>query len=194
MADDERIRTERIGELSDENALLRASLAETRERLASLESRADEDSLTLLPNRRRFLRELDRAIRQADRHATPAALLAIGFDGLDAVNRDHGRFAGDAGLIHAGRVLSGLIRSTDHLARTGGAEFGLILDHLDHNSAIETADRLVRCVADAPLDLGGTLVPLHIVIGVATILPGDRRDDVLSRAARNLALARGWEG
>ena len=190
MADDEKIRIGRIGELSDENALLRASLAETRERLETLEDRADEDALTLLPDRRRFLRELDRAIRQADRHATPAALLAIGFDGLDAVNRDHGRFAGDAGLIHAGRLLSGLIRSTDHLARTGGAEFGLILDHLDHNSAIETADRLVRCVADTPLDLGGTLVPLHIVIGVATILPGDRRDEVLRRAARNLALAR----
>ena len=82
--------------LADENALLRASLAETRERLAELEQLADSDTLTPLPNRRRFLRELERVVSHAGRHGTPAALLYIDLDNLKAINDAHGRFVGDA--------------------------------------------------------------------------------------------------
>jgi len=176
--------------LADENALLRASLAETRERLAELEQLADSDTLTPLPNRRRFLRELERVVSQSGRHGTPAALLYIDLDNLKAINDRHGHFAGDAALIHVARLLGGLIRSTDILARIGGDEFGLILDHLDHNSAIETADRLARCIAAEPLDLGSAMVTLEASIGTATILAGDSVDDVMRRADRNMYAAK----
>ena len=176
--------------LADENALLRASLAETRERLAELEQLADSDTLTPLPNRRRFLRELERVVSHAGRHGTPAALLYIDLDNLKAINDRHGHFAGDAALIHVARLLGGLIRSTDILARIGGDEFGLILDHLDHNSAIETADRLARCIAAEPLDLGSAMVTLEASIGTATILAGDSVDDVMRRADRNMYAAK----
>jgi diguanylate cyclase (GGDEF)-like protein len=174
----------------DENALLRASLAEMRERVAELEEVADTDTLTPLPNRRRFLRELERVVSQAERHGTPAAILYIDLNALKAVNDRHGHLAGDAALIHVARLLQDLIRTTDLVARIGGDEFGLILDHLDHNSAIETAERIGRCIAARPLDLGGSLIPLRAAIGVATILPGDSADEVLHRADRAMYLAK----
>ena len=174
----------------DENALLRASLAEMRERVAELVESADADTLTPLPNRRRFLRELDRVVSHAERHGTPAAVLAVDLQGLKAINDRHGQLAGDAALIHVARLLKGLIRTSDVAARTGGGEFGLILDHLDHNSAIETSERIARCIAASPLDLGGSLIPLSAAIGVATILPGDTAADILHRADRALALAK----
>jgi diguanylate cyclase (GGDEF)-like protein len=176
--------------LTDENALLRASLAEMRERVEELERLADTDTLTPLPNRRRFERELDRAVSQASRHGTPAAVLYIDLNSLKRVNDRHGHMAGDAALIHVARLLQGLIRSSDVVARIGGDEFGLILDHLDHNSAIETAERIGRCIASSPLDLGGSEVRLDAAIGVATILPGDRADDVMQRADRNMYRAK----
>lgn len=177
-------------QLATENALLRASLAEMRERVAELEQVADADTLTPLPNRRRFLRELERVVAQANRHGTPAALLAIDLNGLKAVNDQHGRFAGDAALIHVANLLAGLIRSTDFAARIGGDEFALILDHLDHNSAIETAERIASCIASNSLDVGGTSVRLAASIGVATILKGDTPDDVMQRADRNMFRAK----
>lgn len=176
--------------LIDENALLRASLAEMRERLGELERIADTDTLTPLPNRRRFLRELDRAVGQANRHGTPAAVLYIDLDSLKQLNDRHGHLAGDAALIHVARLLQGLIRTTDIVARIGGDEFGLILDHLDHNSAIETAERLERCIAASPFDVGGAQVPLKVSIGVATILAGDTVEDVIQRADRNMYRAK----
>ena len=177
--------------LADENALLRASLAEMRERLEDLERLADTDTLTPLPNRRRFERELDRAVGQASRHGTPAAVLYIDLNGLKRVNDRYGHMAGDAALIHVARLLQGLIRGTDVVARIGGDEFGLILDHLDHNSAIETAERISRCISTSPLDLGGTEVRLEAAIGVATVLAGDSAADVMSRADRNMYRAKG---
>jgi diguanylate cyclase (GGDEF)-like protein len=176
--------------LADENALLRASLAEMRERLEDLERLADTDTLTPLPNRRRFERELDRAVGQANRHGTPAAVLYIDLNGLKRVNDRHGHMAGDAALIHVARLLQSLIRGTDVVARIGGDEFGLILDHLDHNSAIDTAERISRCIATNPLDLGGTEVRLDAAIGVATIMAGDNAADVMARADRNMYRAK----
>jgi diguanylate cyclase (GGDEF)-like protein len=176
--------------IADENALLRASLAEMRQRLGELEQIADTDTLTPLPNRRRFLRELERVVGQAERHGTPAAVLYIDLNGLKSVNDRHGHVAGDAALIHVARLLQGLIRATDVVARIGGDEFGLILDHLDHNSAIETAERIGRCVAANPLDLGGYQISVKAAIGVATILPGDTAADVMQRADRNMYVAK----
>lgn len=190
MAEVEKGAQERLAQLEDENALLRASLAEMRERVAELERVADGDTLTPLPNRRRFLRDLERAIAQTNRHQTPAALLNIDIENLKAINDRHGRFAGDAVLIHVAKLLSTLIRSTDVLARVGGDEFGLILDHLDHNSAIETADRLTQCIAHCPLDMGGALIAIEATIGIATIMAGDTLDDVLRRADRNTLYAK----
>lgn len=178
------------GRLADENALLRASMAEMRERLGELEGQAERDDVTGLPNRTRFLDEVERVVGHANRHGIPAALLYIDLDGLAQINARHGRIAGDAALRHVARLLSRLIRSTDMLARIGGDQFGLILDHLDHNSAIETAERLARCIVADPLDLGGSRVVVAATIGTATILPGDSVDEVIERADRNMCRAK----
>ena len=177
-------------ETSDENALLRAALAEAQQRIADLERSAESDTVTPLPSARRFRTELERVVGLADRHGTSAAVVGIELANLPDIHEQHGHYAADAALIHVARLLCGLIRSTDILARTGDAEFGLILDHLDHNSAIDTAERLGRCVAEHPLDLGHAKVPLEAVVATTGIMPGDLLEDVLARAERNLSLAR----
>ena len=179
-----------IGELADRNALLHAALAETKARMDELEALADTDPLTPLANRRRFVRDLEQAAARAERHGTPAALLLIDLTGLKRLNETHGHTAGDAVLIHVARLLASLVRSTDQVARIEGDKFGLILDHLDHNSAIETADRIAHCITETPVELGGKRLSLRAAIGIATILPGDGVEDVLARAHRNAKLAK----
>jgi diguanylate cyclase (GGDEF)-like protein len=171
--------------LADENALLRAALAEARARVGDLEELADTDPVTGLANGRELARQLERAIGQADRHGTPAALITIDLKGLKAINERFGHVAGDAALGHVARLLHGLIRASDVVARTGGG-FSLLLDHLDPDSAIDTGERIAEFIASQPLDLGSAEVPVGATVGVATILPGDRAADVLSRAQRNL--------
>ncbi|HEU0098651.1 MAG TPA: GGDEF domain-containing protein [Allosphingosinicella sp.] len=180
-------------ETSDENALLRAALAEAQRRIAELEQRSESDSLTPLPTAFRFRSELERVVGLAERHGTSAAVVGIELTNLATVNERHGHFAVDAALVHVARLLCGLIRSTDILARTGDNRFDLILDHLDHNSAIDTGDRLARCIEDNPLDLGHAKVKLESAVATTGIMPGDKLDEVLARAERNLALAKSGE-
>lgn len=172
--------------LADENALLRAALAEVRSRVGELEASAETDPLTGLPNERDFQRQLDRVVTQSSRHGTPAAVLSADLKGLREINSRHGRIAGDAALRHVARLLKGLVRASDAVARFGGG-FAVVLDHLDADSAIETGERIARFVAGQPLDLGSAEIPLRITVGVAAILPGDTPEDVLHRAHRNLA-------
>jgi diguanylate cyclase (GGDEF)-like protein len=177
--------------IDEENALLRAALAEAQQRIRALEAKAEVDGVTPLPGAGRFRTEVERVVGLAGRHGTPAAVVGIAVKGLDAINEAHGHFAADAALVHVARLLCGLIRTTDILARTGEAEFGLILDHLDLDSAIDAAERLGRCIADHPLDLGHVQVPLEAAVATTGVLAGDTAEDVIARARRNLERAGG---
>ena len=166
---------------AEENVLLRAALADAQRRIEELEALAEADPLTGLANARRFAREVERATGRATRHATPAALVGFDLRNLAAINARHGRAVGDAALAHLARTLSSLIRASDQLARTGGSELALLFDHLDSDSAIETSERVSRCIADNPLDLGKGTLPIQASISVATILRGDTVEDVVRR-------------
>lgn len=174
-----------LARLEDENALLRAALAEARAQLGEAEANAGRDPLTTLVDARQFRIELERVLSQAARHGTPAALLSVDIDGLRAINDGHGRVAGDAALRHVARLLKSLIRSSDVAARAGEGAFALLLDHLDADSALDTAERIARYVAAHPLDLGHAEIRVEVTISVATIMPGDTVEEVLRRSARN---------
>ena len=171
--------------LNDENALLRAALAEARARLGEAEESAGRDPLTALMDPRQFARELERVLSQASRHGTPAALISVDLKDLKSINDGHGRVAGDAALRHVARLLKSLIRASDVAARGCGGAFSLLLDHLDADSALDTAERIARCIAAHPLDIGHAVVPIEIWVSCATIMPGDTVEEVVRRAARN---------
>ena len=90
-----------LARLADENALLRAALAETRAQVGDLEEAAESDPATGLANERELARQLGRSVSQADRHGTPSALISIDIKGLKLIS-DHGRVAGDRAPMSPG--------------------------------------------------------------------------------------------
>ncbi len=173
----------------DENQLLSAALSGMRDRLEELERLVDSDTLTPLPNRRRFIRELERVVQYVKRYGLSAFVMFVDLDGLKAINDSHGHLAGDAALIHVAQILSAMLRTTDIVARIGGDEFGLVLEHLDEASAAEKALRLADAVAAEPIQLGGRAVRLSVSIGWSQVTTEDSAETVLERAdARMYAL------
>lgn len=156
-----------------ENARLRARVAELEAVVERLERLADSDTLTPLPNRRFFLRALERSVAAMTRHGTPAALLFVDVDGLKRINDARGHAAGDAALVRVAQTLQAQVRASDVVARIAGDEFGLLLDHLDIGAARAKADALARAVA-----AGGATVS----IGVTALRPGDTAEAALERA------------
>ena len=170
-----------IRSLADENELLRAMLADARARIVELELLADSDMLTSLPNRRRFLRELDRLIHDVRRLRTSAALLFVDVDRLKAINDTHGHGAGDAALQHVARLLLSQIRGGDLVARLGGDEFGVILTHTTVADARDKAASLAALIAATPVMIGDQAVEISVSVGCSAI---DEAGDASSALAR----------
>lgn len=171
-----------ITSLIEENERLHAALLEMRARIATLEQLADTDTLTPLPNRRAFMRRLEAVVQYAARHDTPAAVLYIDLDGLKRINDDHGHHAGDAVLLHLARLLTDSLRATDMVARIGGDEFGLILDHLNEADAAAKAKALSDYVSAQQIKVGAATIAIRVTIGLAMVRPGESVASLIERA------------
>ncbi|WP_024342576.1 putative bifunctional diguanylate cyclase/phosphodiesterase [Bradyrhizobium japonicum] len=101
------------------------ALSDENFRLANL------DSLTELPNRRRFFAELSSAFADAERRKVRVAVGIIDLDGFKPVNDNYGHSVGDRVLIEAGQrireVCEGFGPQRVEFARLGGDEFGLVV-------------------------------------------------------------------
>ena len=171
-----------IARLVEENERLEQALLEMRSRVVELEQLADTDTLTPLPNRRAFMRRLEAVVQYAARHSTPAAILYIDLDGLKRINDDFGHHAGDAVLLHLARLLTENLRVTDMVARIGGDEFGLILDHLDEDDAKAKAKALADYVAEQRIKVGCTDILIRVTIGLAMVRVGESVASLIERA------------
>ena len=132
-----------VEQLIAEISGLRGKIAQLQERVEQLDLLAHEDSLVDLPNRRGFMRALERLIDRVGRYQEKAALLFVDLDGLKLINDNFGHVAGDEALMQVARLLVGGVRRSDVVARIGGDEFAVLLVHSDEDSAHETARRLM---------------------------------------------------
>jgi diguanylate cyclase (GGDEF)-like protein len=161
---------------------LRAEVARLEVRVEELDRLANMDSLVPVANRRGLIAQLDMMIARHERHGTPAALLFVDVDGLKALNDAFGHAAGDAALVHLTEMMVASVRQTDLVARIGGDEFAILLDHADEQSACDTAGRLADRVAGCEFCFEGKCLPLSIATGFTQIQRGDSPVAVLDRA------------
>ena len=168
--------------LIEEISLLRAKVARLQERVEQLDQLAHQDSLINLPNRRGFMRELERLIGRVDRYGINAAMLFVDLDGLKMINDTFGHRAGDEALIQVANLLASGVRHSDVVARIGGDEFGILLEASDVDAAHETASRLVDLICSCEFVHDGDALPLSVAIGVGMIDALDTAEAVMERA------------
>jgi diguanylate cyclase (GGDEF)-like protein len=168
--------------LIEEISRLRGQVAQLQDRVEQLDHLAHQDSLIDLPNRRGFLRELERLIARVSRYDDRAAMLFVDVDGLKMINDSFGHRAGDEALIQVADLLEKGVRKSDVVARIGGDEFGILLENADEQSAHETAARLIEMIAESEFMQDGDKTPLSVAIGVAMITASDTAESVMARA------------
>ena len=177
-------------ELLAEIGRLRGEVARLSRRVEELDELAHQDPLIALPNRRGFLRELERVIDRVKRYDVAAAMLFIDLDGLKMINDSFGHSAGDSALIKVAALLSKGVRRSDVVARIGGDEFGILLESCDPERAGETARRLTELIGDSGFAHDGDNLPLSVAIGVTMIGAADSAADVMGRADEEMYRAK----
>ncbi len=151
----------------------------------TLRHRSLHDPLTGLPNRRLFLKELHRALRDAA--ASPdAGRPAVAFLDLDRfkfVNDSLGHHVGDLLLAAVAPRLAATVRPGDLLARFGGDEFAVLCTGLaDEQAAIGLAERLNGALHQ-PVPIADDALHVTASVGVALAPRGSRDAEGLLRDA-----------
>jgi diguanylate cyclase (GGDEF)-like protein len=175
-----------VDQLIAEISGLRGKVAQLQERVEQLDMLAHEDSLVHLPNRRGFMRALERLIDRVNRYQENASLLFVDLDGLKLINDNFGHQAGDEALILVARLLVGGVRKSDVVARIGGDEFAILLGHSDEDSAHETANRLVDLIAGSEFNHGGEALPLSVAAGATALQADDTPETAMARADQEM--------
>ena len=171
-----------VDRLLEEISALRGKIAHLQERVEQLDELAHQDTLINLPNRRGFMRALERFIDRASRYGEKSAMLYVDLDGLKTINDSFGHQAGDQALIEVAGLLVGGVRRSDLVARIGGDEFGILLAHSEEVNAHETATRLIDLIAGCGFTHNGEPLPLSVAIGVGLIAGDDTPESVMARA------------
>jgi len=152
-------------------------------RTVELEKRAQYDDLTLLPNRRLFTQQLEKAIGRSQRSKRPLAVLFIDLDRFKSVNDTLGHDIGDELLRQVAGRLNKNLRIGDISGRWGGDEFIVCLEDFgEQRNAAAAAQKLVLVLSEK-YDVCGSEVYTTPSIGIA-IYPGSgEQADRLIKAA-----------
>ncbi|MDZ7748450.1 MAG: diguanylate cyclase [Halofilum sp. (in: g-proteobacteria)] len=156
----------------------------TQRRLAEMAAarRAERDELTGLLNRGTFRQRLQQALQAAGRRNRRVAVLFFDLDGFKDVNDGHGHAVGDILLRVIGARLQEHFRAEDAVARFGGDEFVLFIEHGPDDELDPLTDRL-HGLLRREVELEGRTLRLAASLGVSIFpLDGDHVDTLIQRA------------
>ena len=152
------------------------------------------DSLTGLPSRSLFVRQLRQTIQgssQSDVH-TSSAILLFDVDHFKAINESLGHQFGDQLLIEIARRIKAHLPTHAKLARIGGDEFAVLLQDLREASQVrKVADTLYNCLAE-PFKFGEKQITTSFSIGIALnqVQNASQAETLMQDAHRAMARAR----
>ncbi|WP_245748339.1 sensor domain-containing diguanylate cyclase [Vreelandella subterranea] len=158
-------------------------ITERREQEAIQRWEAEHDPLTGLLNRRGFERRLDDAFADFQKTSTPSALLLFDLDHFKPINDEGGHALGDEMLRRIAQVVAWEVRRSDHVARQGGDEFGVLLPSCTLSQARKIAESLCQSVGEISVVHEGKEYSVTLSIGVTTFHEDDgSTDDAVARA------------
>ena len=148
------------------------------------------DPLTSLWNRRWFLDAAHKEIARAERQGTALSLVSLDVDHFKKFNDHHGHDAGDIVLREVGALMREVFTPPLAPCRLGGEEFVALLPGLDHDAALEIAERFRHALSELDLAYGDGKLPRITASAGVTSFPqcGGHVTDMLKHA--DLALYR----
>ena len=132
-----------------------------------IHARRQNDALTGLPNRKRFVERVTRLIEERRADPAPFALAIIDIIDFRLINDVFGIEAGDEILSQAGLRLRNAALGQTFISRLGGDVFGVLLPVDFHAAAAKSTTELFCDLLSAPFDTGGRSVRLATSAGIS---------------------------
>ena len=123
-------------------------VTEQRRLSGEVRHQASHDALTGLVNRAEFEVRLRRILQSTHGNNSQHALMYIDLDQFKVVNDTCGHSVGDQLLQQISQLLNETVRTRDTLARLGGGEFGVLLEHCSTGQAQRFAQQICDKMED----------------------------------------------
>ena len=144
---------------------------------------AGHDTLTGLPNRMRFMEQLDASILKASASGEKLAVIFVDLDGFKQINDRLGHSAGDRTLVVVAQRLRAALRETDIVARLGGDEFIVLMDGVCAAQELHDVAGRVQAAMDEPIVLGAHRMTVGASMGISEFpVDGGDAEDLLGKA------------
>jgi diguanylate cyclase (GGDEF)-like protein len=159
---------------------------ELRARLqSSFEHVHFHDSFTGLPNRRFFLGQLDRALRQMrTRSGRPLGVLLLAVDRFKVVTDTLGHTAGDELMVQITRLFGQVLSSREHvLARWADDALALLVADVASAQQLNEVGRSLQQALQTPMELRRHRIAAAISIGATWMESGLQRTEEVLREA-----------
>jgi diguanylate cyclase (GGDEF)-like protein len=154
-------------ELQRTKRILTIKETELKAVIAQANEVSHTDALTLIPNRKQIVADLQREVIFSDRYGTPFSISMLDIDFFKTINDTYGHTVGDDVLRNLASELRNHIRHPDTIGRYGGEEFLIVLPHSTAKAAMEQAERLCKHVRSLLIKSGEREIALTISIGIA---------------------------
>jgi len=168
-------------------------MTEARRLEERISFQSTHDALTGLLNRTEFERRIKVLLDDylfKDEHA----ILVLDIDQFKVVNDTGGHGAGDMLLYEIGQLIHSKTRAGDIIARIGGDEFGLLLEHCSLKKAESIGKGLLKEIQESRYEWEGRRFAVTASVGIVPVHPkGQSLSDVMSAAntACNVAKEQG---
>jgi diguanylate cyclase (GGDEF)-like protein len=170
-------------ELKRTRRALEIKEVELRAVLAQAHELTNTDVLTLLPNRRKIIVDLQEEVIRSNRYDTPLSISLVDIDHFKKINDTHGHMTGDEVLRNFAARLREQVRHPDTIGRYGGEEFLIVLPNSNLNAASEQASRLCQHIRSMEIESNGQALSVTISVGVAQYRIGKENwEQLLNRA------------
>lgn len=151
---------------------------------------ATRDGLTGLFVIRHFREVLNRSVQESREQKQPLSVILMDIDNFKKVNDTYGHPAGDMVLKKSAEVIHRCFRSkrpahmVDFAARYGGEEFIIMLRNASlKDSSLHVAERIRKAIEGTTFEWEGTVIPITMSLGVATMKPSENIPDLMVRRA-----------
>ncbi len=145
----------------------------------------DHDAQTGLYNRRYFENIFDMTRERCLRYNEDFMFVVFDLDGLKKINDTKGHLAGDHLIQSFAEALSGELRASDILARTGGDEFAAILFRSGSDQVVNRLESLKDHLSEHPVISQGQEIVCSFSYGLARFPLEGRTYDELMEIADN---------
>ena len=131
------------------------------------------DGLTGCWTRTHALEVLDAELRRARRSKLPVAIILFDLDHFKQINDRYGHLCGDTVLMHIGKRMHEVLRSSDLKSRYGGEEFLAVLPSTSLHGAGCVAETMRRAIESKPIPWGNEALTVTASLGVTQAEPGE---------------------